>query len=121
MIAILKRIPWRALIILIMGIIIGLYLGSKGTLNVITKVFETETVAKALNKPTQETTVNNSVELNKPNLKKSENLSFKFEPATDQDPKQEITQVLDSCVVGQKAFSKFSNSLKRKINRELKR
>lgn len=91
----INKIPWKALLIFLAGITIGLYLGGKGAVNTIVRVFETESVSEALNKPTQQTTTNNRVDLKKLKVKKSDSVVFKFEPITTQTPVQIITN--DSC------------------------
>ena len=95
----IQKIPWKTLGVFTLGIIIGLYLGANGAVKVIAKIFETETVAGAINKPTQTTTTHNKVEIKKLKTKHSDSVSFSFKPATIQKPIQKPVEIInnDSC------------------------
>ena len=110
----IKKIPIRSLVIFTLGLVIGLHLGNKDAINTITKIFDTESVNNAINKPTQTTTTNNSVELKKLKVKDSDSINFSFEPSTSQQPTQVITSKPCDSI-----WAKLSKSETKRLNRWL--
>ena len=110
--SLISKIPWKALLIFFVGIVLGLYLGSKGTFTTIIKVFETESVSKAINKPTN--TNETKIEFNGNKFKRNDTISVNLqqEPNTSQEIKT-ITEPCDS--IWGKLNKSQTNRLKRWI------
>lgn len=114
--SLIKTIPWKALGIFTLGITIGLYLGAKGAVSAIIKVFDSESVSKSINKPTNQN--NTTIDFKDNKFKKTDSINITL----NQKPKstQEIVQKLDSCVIGKKDYSKLTNSQKNRLGRWIK-
>lgn len=83
----IKKIPWKALIVLSIGFILGTNFGHRISWLSFEKVLDSESVSTAINKPTTSVTTNNKVELkkNKGNLI--------FSPETQQSYCDSVLQV----------------------------
>lgn len=99
--------------IFLLGIFAGNYLGSSGAWRIVEKTLNTESVNEALNKPTQNSTVNNNLKIDK--IKKADTLTVNFNPKTDQKPLQVITS--DSCTQLRLKIKTLTKSQKRKFDR----
>ena len=110
----------RTLILLgifLLGIFIGEKLGHRGTWRTVEKTLNTKSVNDAINKATQTTNTHNSVKIDKLKNKKSDSITFKFEPITTQSPVQIISN--DTCFDKNK-FNALSESQKRRFNKWIK-
>ena len=102
-------------ICLIIGLVLGLFLGYKGASKAIINVFNTHSVSGAINKPTQHTTTNNKVEISKLKVKNSDSLNFNFDYKTNQKP----LFLVDSCEKAMIIYNKYinlSNSKKKRFD-----
>ena len=105
----IKKIPWKALLILAIGLIVGVGLGANFGHKIswlsFEKTLNSTTISEAVNKPTTAVTTNNKVE-----LKKNKG-SLIFSPTTEQSYCDSLIQVfIDTTSV--REFRKQ----KRKIN-----
>ena len=109
--ALIKRIPFKALGVFTIGLVLGLWLGNKNTLKTTKAVLNTQSVAEAINKPTNENKT--SIEFVDNKFKKTDSISISLsqEPKT----KQEIS--LDSCKALRKKIQRLTKTQKRKFER----
>lgn len=114
---IIKNIPWKALGIMTLGFIIGMYFGAKGAANAIVKVFNSESVSKSINKPTNENNTTVKFEHNKFKKNDTVNIVVSQKPSSSQS----VNSILDSCVVNKAQYSSFSKGERNKIDRWIKR
>lgn len=110
----IKAIPWKALGVFVLGLVLGVYLGGSTTVKAIVTIFDTESVSKSLNKPTNQN--NTSIEFKDNKFKKSDSIKIQL----SQEPKTTQVIKLDSCAVTVKEYNKLSNSQKNKFKRWLR-
>ncbi len=109
---IIKKIPWKALLILLVGLMLGLGLGvnfgHKISWLSFEKTLNSKTVSEAVNKPTNE--VNNKIEV--PKIKKSQPVQIIMSPNNEQ------IVVRDTCLGID--YTKLNDSQKRRLEKWLK-
>lgn len=109
------KINIRRTLILLGIYFLGVVTGIPITTKIIFGTLNTESISKALNKPTQTTTTNNSVDVKKLKVKDSDSVTFGFKPITTQEPTQIITSKPCDSI-----WTKLSNSQKNRLKRWIK-
>lgn len=112
---ILKSIPWKALGVFTLGLVLGLYLGAKGAVKSIIHVFDSESVSKSLNKPTNSNTTTLVFKDNK--FKKTDSINLVLSQKTK--PVQEISLDSCDCFISNKEFLSYKDRDKRRIKKIL--
>ena len=110
----IKAIPWKALGVFVIGLVLGVYLGGSTTVKAIVTIFDTDSVSRSLNKPTNLNTT--SIEFKDNKFKKSDSIKIQL----SQEPKTKQTIKNDSCAVTIKEYNKLTNIQKNKFKRWLR-
>ena len=111
---IIKKIPWKALLVFVVGLVLGMYLGGNTTVRAIIKVFDSESVSKSINKPTNQN--NTSIEFKDNKFKKTDSIKIDI----SQEPKTKQYVKNDSCAVSIKDYNKLSKSQKNRFSKWIK-
>lgn len=113
---IIKKIPWKALLIFAIGMVIAFPLGANYGHNVswlsFEKTLNTKTLSEAVNKPTVENKIDNKIQIDK--VKKSDSLRIIMDPTNNQQPINIISN--DTCI----DLSKLNKNQKNRLDRWLR-